>query len=160
MKTHLIKVKEELYRIEIADLKGEVFCNFRYEQAYQLSHVVWKGFMRPEAIIEAYKYMGYFCGKHGYLVSRSITDCRLTDGSFYESNAWLLEDYTPRLIKRGFKYAAILPPQELAARISMDFYLEDARNMYIIKLAETYQEAYQWVIQQPFSLNPKPENVT
>ncbi|MDX2303347.1 MAG: hypothetical protein NW226_11130 [Microscillaceae bacterium] len=148
MKTHLIKVKTDILTLDISNLAGQVFCTSRYEPEYQLSHVIWQGFMMTDAIIEAYEFMGSFASKNGYPVTRSISDLRLTEGSFDESNQWLLEEYMPKMVKHGFKYSAILPPQDLAAKMAIDFLADDADKLYTIKFFEDYEQAYQWIIQQ------------
>ncbi len=126
----------------------ELFCDCTYESEYNLSIVSWVGCIPEILIISAYVNIGIFAKQNNWRVIRNIVNLSQLEGSFDETNEWLMENYMPKLIERGFKCSAIVQSQDLYAQLATGETLELAENLFTTQIFQSYQEAYHWIVMQ------------
>lgn len=141
-------IEDSPFQLRAINQFGHEFCLFRYIPEHQLSLIQWMGFVEDNNIKEAYLHIGLFCRKYLYQVVRSVTDLTAIDGSFDNTNEWLLQEIMPKMVKYGYRYSAIVRPQEFFAVLATEEQDAMVNGLYINRMFDDSQSAYDWVVQQ------------
>lgn len=129
-----------------------VSFEYRYETEYKLAIQTWYGFMPYQKVIEVYLLIAQYAFMHKQPIFGSLTDLRQQEGSFDESNDWLINEYMPKAVKYGFKYAATVRPQDFYAQLALEE-VKAMNQLFHTKDFENFDEAYQWVTSNLSNLN-------
>ncbi|TAE73837.1 MAG: hypothetical protein EAZ85_06025 [Bacteroidetes bacterium] len=124
---------------------GNLFCSCVYEPQNNLSISTWIGYTPQNIIIDAYTNIGYFAAKNQWHVIKNITDLSQSEGSFHEITEWFLTNYVPKMVKRGFKYSAVIKSDDLFVQLATEFQLELKQDLYITQIFDSYEQGYEWV---------------
>lgn len=136
--------------LQFTDQLGNLYCQYTYEPAHQLSIIHWRGFLEVESLIATYIQIGNFCKANRYVVTRAISDLSEVDGSFYRLNDWLANDLLPKMVRKyGFRYSALVKPKEICAELTLEEHISNVEGMCTSRIFDSFDHAYHWVTSQP-----------
>lgn len=129
--------------------EDNLFCECQYKEDEKLSILSWYGYIAENIIIDAYINMGIFAKQNNWHVIKTLTNISKIEGSFHKINEWLVKNYLPKMVERGFKYSAIVNSKDFFSILATEDQADLIDGLYVNEIFDNYEEAYQWIITQP-----------
>ncbi|TAF63592.1 MAG: hypothetical protein EAZ55_13465 [Cytophagales bacterium] len=138
------------YSFLIENEKDQWSFRYEYDIDTRVSISTWKGYVSHIEIVEVFKLLFGFAIKKQISTLAAISDISKFEGSFDSANEWLVSNYMPVLVQRGFKLMAFVRPKDFFASLALEDYKNLAQDKgmgYKEGYFNSVQQALEWVHQ-------------
>lgn len=125
-----------------------IFLKVFFDIESHIAYMTWYDYIPLDVLIEAYLTMGRHFKANNFVALKGLSDLTLSTGSFDQSSEWMVKEYLPRAIQRGYHKTAFVKSKDFFVNLSLEFFDEE-NTMHLVghtlQVFETFEQADAWL---------------